>query len=244
MTRCISLLLFFVATPAHALTGAEVLTKMDDAMNRYTDLEIDWKVVNQQPGKKEPGLLTFTAIVSGGKALTRFTGPPDLKGTGVLVLGRGQMYIYLPQYGKVRRVASHTTAQGFMGTTFSYDDMNAGKYADVYTADVTSEGDGVVSMTLTAIPDSGAPYARAEMTVDTQMFVPLQMKYFNDKSQHVKTETRSGYECREDVCLGGSHKMEDHTREGAWTELVRVDWTLNAGVPDELFSTRSLQRGE
>lgn len=33
------------------------------------------------------------------------------------------MYVYLPAFGKVRRIASHTKDQGFLGLTFSQDDM-------------------------------------------------------------------------------------------------------------------------
>ena len=29
------------------------------------------------------------------------------------------MYVYLPAYNKIRRVASHASNQGFMGTMFS-----------------------------------------------------------------------------------------------------------------------------
>lgn len=235
--------LLALLAPAHALTGDEIVSKMDDAMSRYGDIRIDWTVLNMLPGAAKPGQMTFTATVKGGKALTDLTSPADIKGTRVLVLARNQMYVYLPQYGKVRRVASHTTNQGFMGTTFSFDDMNAGRFGDVYDAELLSEGE-VHRVQLTAKPDSSAPYARIELTVDGTLFVPLEMKYFNEKGLHTKTETRSGYECREDVCLGGSHKMVDHTRPGAWTELVRGEWALNTGLSDDLFTTRNLARGD
>ena len=247
MTRLTAILATCLfAGNANALTADEIVRNMDEAMNRAEDQTIDWEVINQEPGKKDPKLMAFTSTVKGPLALTDFSAPADLKGTRVLILGRQQMYIYLPQYSKVRRVASHTTQQGFMGTTFSFDDMNAGQFGDVYDAKLESEDGKVAQLTLTAKPDAGAPYAKAELKVDLEMFHPLEFKYFNDKGQHVKTETRSGYECNEEanVCLGGSHKMEDLTREGAWTELKRVGWKLNTGVDDDVFTTRNLQRGE
>ena len=119
-------------------------------------------------------------------------------------------------------------------------------FRDIYDATLDSEDGSVAKLTMTAKPDAGAPYPKAEVTVDLKMFHPLELKYYNDKGQHVKTETRSGYECNEEanVCLGGSHKMEDHTRDGAWTELKRVGWKLNTGIDDDVFTTRNLQRGE
>lgn len=241
-----ALALGLCAADAHALTADEIIAKTDEAMNRAQDQTIDWEVINQEPGKKEPKTMAFTSTVKGPLALTDFSAPADLKGTRVLVLGRQQMYIYLPQYNKVRRVASHTTQQGFMGTTFSFDDMNASRLGDVYSATLVSEDGATANLTLTAKPDAGAPYAKAEVVIDLKMFHPLSMKYYNEGGQHVKTETRSGYDCNEqhDVCLAASMKMEDLTREGAWTELKRVGWKLNTGVDDEVFTTRNLQRGE
>lgn len=246
MTRLLPFAILLLAGSAHALTADEVVSNMDEAMNRAQDQIIEWEVVNQEPGKKDPKTMAFTSTVKGPKALTSFSAPADLKGTRVLILDRDQMYIFLPQYNKVRRVASHTTQQGFMGTTFSFDDMNAGRFGDVYDAKLDSEDGEVAHLTLTAKPDVKAPYPKAEVTVDLKMFHPLELKYFNDKGENIKTETRSKYDCNDEanVCLGGVHKMEDLTRDGAWTELRRVGWELNTGVDDDVFTTRNLQRGE
>lgn len=252
MTRTLfALALGLMSTAAHALTAEEVISRTDAAMNRAKDQTIGWTVTNMEPGKKEAKSMAFTATVAGEKKLTEFSAPADLNGTRVLVLDRTQMYIYLPQYEKVRRVASHTTQQGFMGTTFSYDDMNTNRFADVYDAKLISEDGKVAKLELTSKKDAAtgaalAPYAKAEVEIDLTMNHPLVLKYFNAEGVHVKTETRSAYDCNaeHDVCLPGSMKMEDLTRAGAWTELKRISWQLNTGVSEDVFTTRNLQRGE
>jgi len=235
-----------LSSSAMAMDAVEMIAETDAAMNRAQDQIIDWKVVNQEPGKGDPKLMTFTSTVMGPKTLTSFSAPADLKGTRVLVLGRQQMYIFLPAYNKVRRVASHTTQQGFMGTTFSFDDMNTSRFGDIYNAKIVSEDGAKAVLELTPKAEGEAPYARVELTLDLKMFHPLEMKYYNEKDAHVKTETRSKYACNEEhnVCLGGVLRMDDHTRDGAWTELQRVGWKLNTGVEEDVFSTRNLQRGE
>ncbi len=230
------------ATPALAADAASLLVAADEAMNRADDQTITWQIVNQKPGAKQPENMLFVSQVKKTKTLTSFSEPADLKGTRILVLARNQMYIYLPQYQKMRRIASHVTKQGFMGTSFSQADMNS-SFADVYTAELVSEGDGKAELNLTAKPDSDAPYAKAIVTLDTEMLHPLELKYFNAAGENVKTETRSGYECRDNVCLASVMRMEDHTR-GAWSELRRQDWKLNTGLSDDVFTTRNLQRGE
>ena len=223
---------------AHAEDAVSILKNMDAAMNRAEDQVIQWKVVNQEPGKKDPKIMEFTSTVAGPKALTAFSG------TRVLVLNRTQMYIYLPQYGKVRRIASSMTKAGFMGTTYSNDDMSTSRFGDVYTGKVISEADG--KAVLEFMPKAGveAPYSRAMVTVDLKIYHPVEIKYFNEKDAHIKTETRSDYTCQDDVCLATVMRMVDLTRDGAWTELQRLDWKLNTGVDEDTFSTRNLQRGE
>lgn len=236
--------LTLVSASAFAGDAATIVAQADEAMNRAEDQIIDWKVVNQEPGKSDPKVMAFTSTVMGAKALTSFSAPADLKGTRVLVLGRQQMYIYLPDFGKVRRVASHTTQQGFMGTTFSFDDMNTSRFADIYDAKLVSEDGDKATLELTSKGE--APYAKAVVVIDTTMGHPLEMKYYNDKGQHVKTEIRSKYDCNDEhnVCLPGVMRMEDHTREGAWTELQRQSWQLNTGVDEDVFTTRNLQLGD
>jgi hypothetical protein len=66
---------------------------------------------------------------------------------------------------------------------------------------------------------------------------------FNDKGEHIKTESRSEYDCKGSICNPTLLKMTDHTRNGAWTELRCVGWAADTGVEDGLFTVRTLQRG-
>ena len=61
--------------------------------------------------------------MKGEKRLTEFTDPPEMKGMRILILSPTRMYIYLPAYKKVRRVASHVSAQGLLGPAFASDDL-------------------------------------------------------------------------------------------------------------------------
>jgi hypothetical protein len=235
-------LLLLLSVTAQAEDGTEVIALMDDAMNRAKDQTIGWAVHNKEPGKDQPSKMAFTVQVQGTKNLTHFTDPADLNGTRVLTMSRTQMYIFMPQYNKVRRIASHVTQQGFMGTTYSYDDMNGAAFGDVYTAELTDQDE--TSWTVALTTKGEAPYAKAQVKVSKEYHHPLELKYFNDKEAHVKTEVRTGYECQSNVCLAKTMKMEDHTRNGAWTELRRETWELNTGLDADVFSVRNLQRGE
>src|SRR5207249_1021839 len=143
--------------------GDKVLASMDQAMNRATTQYFEYDVTNQEAGKPEQKLAQ-TVRVKGEKRLTEFTAPADMKGTKVLVLGPTQMYVYLPAFGKVRRIASGVGGQGFMGMTFSQDDF-ASSYGGAYTATVASATPTGWKLVATPRPDQQTPYAKIEMLV-------------------------------------------------------------------------------
>ena len=233
-----------LSSMAYAADAGEVLAMTDKAMSASEDLYIKYDVLNQEPGKKEPKKMGFTTKVQGEKSLTVFHEPQELKGTRVLVLSRKQMYVYLPAYNKVRRIASHVTQQGFMGTTYSHDDMSSAPLGDVYAAvSLLGETDTTWQIELGPKPEETSPYPKVVLTVDKTMKQPVELKLFNDKGVNVKTETRSDFVCEGEVCVPGILRMEDHTRNGAWTEMKRQEYTINPHFGKEVFTTRYLQVG-
>lgn len=235
-------LLAILVARAVAGDGDAQLAETDAAMNRAKDLTIHWAVADQQPGAKSPRAMAFTVHVKGGKSLTSFEEPADQRGTRVLVLARDQMWVWLPAYNKVRRIASHVTQQSFMGTSYSQDDMNASHFGDVYEARRLEESGGVVALELSPKAGVAAPYPKVELRVGPDD-LPVEVRYFNASGTHIKTESRKDYECRGAVCLPGTMRIDDLTRPGAWTELRRTSWEADKGLSDDLFTVRTLQMG-
>ena len=53
--------LTLVSASAFAGDAATIVAQADEAMNRAEDQIIDWKVVNQEPGKSDPKVMAFTS---------------------------------------------------------------------------------------------------------------------------------------------------------------------------------------
>jgi outer membrane lipoprotein-sorting protein len=226
--------------PAQAdAAGDKFLANVEDAMNRYKTMTIEYEAIDKAPGKSERKL-GLAVKIKGDKRVTEFLAPADMKGTKVLILSPTQMYVYLPAFGKVRRIASHVTDQGFMGMTYSQDDFTT-RYAANYSAQLTSETAGEAKLTLTA-KGADAPYGKLEMTIAKDRNQPTEIKYFNATGTHTKTETRSNYSCENNVCVPGEQTMVDHTKGGHSTKLVRAKWKVNPDISDEQFSKRNLDK--
>ena len=242
MGKMLVVLLLCLSSTAYADTGDAALAKMDEAMNRAEDQYFEYTIVDQQPGKDERRMAMEVSL-KGEKRFTKFTAPADVKGTKVLILSPTQMYVYLPAFKKVRRIASHVTAQGFMGTTYSSDDMSLVRFADKYDAKLAKDSDKTLELEITKKSDVAAPYPKGRITIDKKLMLPIELAYFNDKGQKLKTETRIDYGCEGTVCTARVMKMVDHTANGHWTELVREKWKVNSGLSKRTFSKRNLQRG-
>lgn len=222
--------------PGDALVG-----RLDTALNQAKSQYLEYEIVNQEPGKGEKKL-GMKVYIKGEKRFTEFTAPADMKGTKVLIQSPTQMYVYLPAFGKVRRIASHTTDQGFMGMTFSQDDLATQAYAPWYTGQLVSESGNDQKLTLMAKPGQTLPYVKLEMNVLKDKAVPSEIKYFNASGKHVKTETRSDYKCNGAVCTPMKLKMVDHTKGGQYTEFVTKTWKVNEEISDDVFSKRNLEK--
>jgi len=218
-----------------------VLSKLDARLNTARDLDLNIEILNQIPGKTDR-TMRMSVRTRGHKRFTEFQAPGDVKGTKVLSLSRSKMYVYLPAYQKVRRITSHTTDQGFMGTTLSQDDMATTHYGQVYAATSCSqEGDHYV---VEANPRSDAQvaYGRAVFKLSLAKTLPQEIRYFSPSGKHVKTESRAEYECRGEYCNPNSITMTDHTRAGAKTTLRVTSWKKDTSFPESVFSKRNLQR--
>jgi len=226
----------------HAGAADDYLAKMDGIANSPQDTWFRFNAVTQEPGKAAREMV-FEVQNQGEKRLVNFEGPSDMKGTRVLVLSRQQMWVYLPAYRKVRRVASHVKQQGFMGTTYSDEDMSTSHFGAAYTADVVKDDDSSVTLKLRPKADTKTSYGHLELDLRKDLMLPSELRYYNADDQHVKTETRTDYDCASDVCTPAVLKMVDHTRNDAWTSLSVVERKVNQGVSASVFSVRNLERG-
>ena len=231
-----------IGQTATAGTGDELVKKLDGIANKPSDTWFRFQATTIEAGKS-PREMSFTVQNKGTKRLVDFEAPGDMKGTRVLVLSRQQMYVYLPAYNKVRRVASHVTEQGFMGTTYSDEDMSTTVFSAVYEAELVGEGEGTTSVSLT--PRSGAKtaYAKVEMDISQELNLPTELRFFNADMLHVKTETRGSYDCGGGICTPGEMTMTDHRRSDATTTLRVIERKVDTGIGDSVFSVRNLERG-
>ena len=240
LLRFVILAVGLLAFVPSALAGDE-LTKIDEALNRWKTLDYRMEVVTSKPDKEKSVLdlrMRMRVHDDYNQQLVEIDKPADMKGTKVLVKSPTKMYIYLPAFGKVRRIASHVTEQGFLGTALSQKDLTITRYSDKYDFTVVSDSADTVVLRLTAKTDD-APYPKIEMEVEKKRWLPIKLRYYGDEDKHLKTEERKDYKCKEKHCTPSTMVITDHTSNTTST-LSTKKFEVNPELADELFSKRYL----
>jgi hypothetical protein len=117
------------------------------------------------------------------------------------------------------------------------------KFGEVFDGKLVSSDE--TSYVVEATPKAGAETGMSKLIFEVRKadFLPTKIEYFNSKGDKSRTMTRDDYTCEGDICTAKVMRMTDHTRNDAWTELRRLEWEVNTGLDDGIFSVRELQRG-
>ncbi len=112
------------------LTALQILTNLDDVMNAPKDQTLKQKVVliDRKGNEKERVMQIYQK--GDDKRMAKFLSPADQKGIAFLSLPNDVIYLYLPAFKKVRRIATHVKNTKFAGTDFTYEDMEAKRYSE------------------------------------------------------------------------------------------------------------------
>jgi Outer membrane lipoprotein-sorting protein len=181
-----------------------------------------------------------------------FDNPPELRGASVLVLEKkpqNDMFMFLPELGKTRRITTQMVQGNMMGTDFSYEDFQ--RLQGLITSLETKRlDDATISERKAFVTDSvpaadiSSEYARIRSWIDQETCVPLQVEFYTkDDSSPAKrmttnpksyTQEKSGFIPREVA-------MKDLRTETATTIVIEK---LKVSVPIERkrFSAAELER--
>lgn len=240
MASSLTLSAFMFAGYARAdAAGDKVLAAMDEAMNRAKTHFFEYEVITREPNKADRKM-QMQVRVKGDKRLTEFLAPGEMQGIKVLYVAKDQHFAYFPSLHKVNRITDAATDADNFGMAFAQGDLIWQKYSPEYIAQVKSESATEIKLILTARSEVSPKYAKIEITVDKAKTLPLKLEYYSEKGAHLKTETRSNYNCIDNICTPGELEMVDHTKAGLTTKLTRKKWKINEEMSDDLFSKRML----
>ena len=235
----VSLILTTIAT---AQTGKEILAKVDSVMNAPKDMTaIEKMTLTDSDGSQKD---RDTKIYQKGSEwrLVRFLKPADVRGVGFLRLAPDRLYLYLPAFRKVRRIASSVKNENFMGTDFTYEDMSQSSYGNDYTSKLIKEENNQFVLELKPKPNADVSYEKLILFVDQQNYVYRKIEYYKNGKQ-VKVLTIDNIEKIDNYWFGKKMEMRNLKNDHR-TTLTLTDIKFDQGLSDKVFTERNLKRPE
>ncbi|MCA9520952.1 MAG: outer membrane lipoprotein-sorting protein [Myxococcales bacterium] len=243
MKRRIVYLLAALLVPAslQAMTPQEILVKVDKSINNFKDqtMEIELEFIESKNAKRS---LLLTMLQKGTeKRIVRFRSGTE-KGQALLTLGPNQMFVYLPTYRKVRRVAAHVKNQGFMGSDLTMEDISTAAYAPSYTAKQIGETPEAYILELYPKDKGSTDWKKLKVWVSKAIFGFVRMEYYDKQDRHRKTWVRKSYKKVGNCYMAFWSKMTDHNRKHS-TVMKIISAKTDSDLPDSLFTKKGLIRG-
>jgi outer membrane lipoprotein-sorting protein len=239
---CTPVALAIVAPPsvAQAADGAAVLKKLDRDAQAFADVSYISTMEIWKNGSKKKTLQFDMTMKGLDKQYINFTAPGDVAGMKILMVG-DELWIYSPEFAKVRKVAAHTQNQGFLGSEFTPEDMVMTGLAKHFDADITGQKGNETYLTLTPRGGFKSSWSKLELTIDKTKGGVTKIKYFDGSGTAVREQLRQGWSKISGKPFPTQIKMKN-LKTGAETVIKLSDIKVDQGVEDSLFSRRTLLR--
>lgn len=253
LVAAIILLLPLSAGPSLAkeLSAKEIIDKSQDKQFPENSVaDVTMILINKSGQQRERKILTKRRDFGNGeaKSVAYFLSPADVKGTAFLVWEHkdqnNDLFIYLPALKKIRRIASDQKHQSFMGSDFSYSDMED---RDVEEADhkiIREERMGDQDCwVIESIPkeSSDSQYGRLVSWVRKQDFIPQKIEFYDKNKELIKLLDVKRIGPVGDTVLPLHFLMEDVQKKHK-TEFILDTIELNQDIPDSEFTQQRIQR--
>jgi len=223
---------------ANAQDATTILEKMDDVMYSPKDMTGKNTIILIDRNGKEEIREAIIQQKGNDKRMFRFTSPASQAGIAVLSLPNDVMYLYLPAFGRERRIASSAKNQNFAGTDFSYDDMESVPFSVKYTPKLLKNEANVFVLELT--PKGRSDYSKIVVHVNKTNYYPELMEYYDKGNTKVK-EAKYTFKKIGNYWNAAEIEMSD-LKKNHKTKMQMSDVKYDTGLTDDDFTVRKLKQ--
>jgi outer membrane lipoprotein-sorting protein len=221
---------------AKAQDANTILEKMDQVLYAPADMTGTHTIILIDKNGKQETREANIMQKGTDRRILRFTSPASQAGIAVLALPDDVMYMYLPAFGKERRIAGSVKNQNFAGTDFSYDDMEPVPFAEKYTPELrASEGEAFV---LKLTPKGRSDYSSIIAHINKTYYYPETMEYYDKGNTKIK-EAKYSFEKIGKYWSTSEIEISD-LKKNHKTKMRMSDVKYDTGLSDDEFTVRKL----
>jgi hypothetical protein len=253
----LALVLFSLATLAHADEGRDLMARFEKA-SRVASTKAKAVLVNRDAdGTEKTKVFTYWRKIQPDqihyRTLTYFHEPAEIRGEQILFNeqegDKDDVQMYLPAYKKVRRVERQSHGQSFMNSEFSYADI-ASPHLDDYTYAVQAASpcaDQKPAKVVEVKPKTDdirdrTGYARLIYWFREDNGMMCRASYYNSKNELIKRLVASDvHEVDASTHSFMSQHLEmENAKNGRRTTIQFSEVDTKVKIPDAKFSVQNL----
>ncbi len=223
------------------ISAAEILDNVDDVINAPKDQDLMIKLILIDKNGEEKSREMKMLQKGSNKRMVKFLSPAEQKGIAFLSLPDDIMYLYLPAFKKIRRIASHVKNTKFAGTDFTYEDMEAKRYSEKYDPSLLEKNDEHYVLQLNPKEGLKTDYSKLIMWVRTDNFYSTKIEFYNKGGKLYKVMTSNDIEKVDGYWVSMKNEMEDLKTDHK-TRMILQEVKFDSNLPDKYFTERYLKR--
>jgi hypothetical protein len=248
-----AVVLFFLAvavkTPAEVLTARDVIETQKNLHHASTARDnVVMILVDENDERKIRHLVRSAKEDDDGlvRTLLVFSEPSEIRETALLTReiseGQYKQWIYFPGDKSLQRIADKTQQTSFMGSDFTYEDLQPRSLNDYTYTFAPEEGiDGQPCFVIDIEPATkqvkrASAYSRIRAWVRKDIFFTVKTEFFDHRSRLFKTQTAYELEnSHEKAWYAKKVLMENHLKSHK-TLMGVTSKQVNLPLDDEVFS--------
>ena len=256
------LILVFLLLPniSKAMNAYEIMKKVDQ---RYTGETIEQTstlvLIDKKNRKRERKLKGFTKEVSEGtKSISFFLSPSDVKNTSYLSYNwddpskENDSWLYLPSLQKTNRIAGGDRSNSFMGSDFTYSDLDGVEIED-YDFKIVKDSDtvdGADCWVIEATPKSNnvikeTGYLKTLTWIRKDIFFGVKGRILVKKGKKVKLWSAKDIKKIDGVWVAKTQQMTTTKKKKREHSSVFIidKISFNKKLDESMFDAEAMQRG-
>lgn len=255
--------LFSAAAQAAEMSAYEVMRKVDTRYDGDSSIgEFTMVLIDRRDRQRTRNLRIYSKdYEADSKTLSLFESPADIRGTAYLNFKwddtnrDDDSWLYLPALQRVKRLASSDTSDSFMGSDFTFADIN-GYEIDWFDYSFVNESeviDGHEVWVIEATPkpefkqraEEATGYSKMQTWIRKDIFVQVRGQAWELKGNRIKYFNSSEIELIDDIWttkrLQAISTRNGRQEHASVLQISSINY--NVEVDDSTFSTESMQRG-
>ncbi len=245
------ILLFLTASIAisQELTGKQIVEKMRDRSTGDTVImKVKMTITDKRGDQRVRSVINrMKDAPSGGKTVVTFVKPDDVKGTKFLVVehnkGDDDQFLYMPALKKVRRISSKQKSGKFMGTDFSYSDLQShdpNKGSHTRLDDETIDGNACYKIQTEPKDPDDYEYSKIIYWVRQDNDIPVKGEFYDKSGELLKVLNVTKVEKDADGTWVVRDTLMKNVQKNTSTRMEILQYSTKTKIADEFFTERFL----